>query len=86
MPDAEEGRSYGVAALRYRGKPLLGMAAAQEHLSLYPFSAEVLAQHGDALVGLNVSKGTIRFTADQSVPLEVLTRIVQDRVREIDAA
>jgi hypothetical protein len=35
VPDAEEGRSYGMPAFRYKRKPLLGFAALKDHLSLY---------------------------------------------------
>ena len=31
-------RATALAALIYRGKPLLGFRAAQRHLSVYPFS------------------------------------------------
>lgn len=36
VPEAGQGRSYGMAALTYRGKPLLGFAAAKQHLSDLP--------------------------------------------------
>ena len=38
VPDAEEGRSYGMPAFRYKRKPLLGFAARKDHLtvSVYP--------------------------------------------------
>jgi ribosomal protein L9 len=37
-----EGASYGMAALKYRQKPLLGFRAAQQHLSIFPFSSDVV--------------------------------------------
>jgi uncharacterized protein YdhG (YjbR/CyaY superfamily) len=43
VPDAEEGRSYGLPAFRYKRKPLLGFAALKDHLSLFPFSPQVVA-------------------------------------------
>jgi len=33
VPDAEEGRSYGLPAFRYKRKPLLGFAALKDHLN-----------------------------------------------------
>ena len=39
VPAAEQGTSYGMAALKYRGKPLLGFRAAKDHLSVFPFSS-----------------------------------------------
>jgi uncharacterized protein YdhG (YjbR/CyaY superfamily) len=32
---------YGMAALKYRQKPLLGFVAAKHHLSIFPFSPRV---------------------------------------------
>jgi uncharacterized protein YdhG (YjbR/CyaY superfamily) len=61
VPDAEQGTSYGMAALKYRGKPLLGFAAAKRHLSIFPFSPQVVDGVRDRLSGYELSKGTIRF-------------------------
>src|SRR5687768_5552556 len=63
VPDAEEGTSYGLPALTYRSKPLLGFQAAKRHLSVYPFSSEALDTVRERLAGFATSKGTIRFTA-----------------------
>jgi uncharacterized protein YdhG (YjbR/CyaY superfamily) len=36
-PDAEEGTSYGMAALRYRGRPLISVIRTKEGYSSFPF-------------------------------------------------
>ena len=69
---------------RYHGKPLLGFAAAKGHLSLYPFSPQVLEAVAPQLDGYKRSKGTLRFTADRPLPAQVVTEIVQRRMAEID--
>ena len=86
VPDAEQGTSYGVPALRYRGKPLLGFAAAKSHLSIYPFSPGVVDLVRSRLGGYSVSKGTIRFATDHPLPDDVVTDIVRLRRDEIDGA
>jgi hypothetical protein len=48
VPGAEEGRSYGMPAFRYRRKPLLGFAALKDHLSLFPFSPHVVVESRSA--------------------------------------
>jgi uncharacterized protein YdhG (YjbR/CyaY superfamily) len=83
VPEAEQGSSYGVAALRYRGKPLIGFADAKTHLSVFPFSPAVVAQVRDRLAGYSVSKGTIRFSEDHPLPAEVVSDIVRFRRDEI---
>ena len=37
VPAAEEGMSYGMAAMRYRGSPLISARATAQHIGLYPF-------------------------------------------------
>jgi uncharacterized protein YdhG (YjbR/CyaY superfamily) len=85
VPDATEGRSYGVPAFRYQGKPLLGFAIHKGHLGLYPFSPAVLTGVADRLGSHSHSKGSIRFSPDHPVPSDVLTDLVLGRMREIDA-
>lgn len=86
VPEAVEDLSYGTPALRYRGSPLIGVRVGAKHLSLFPFSPDVVAAVASRLAGYSLSKGTIRFTADQPVPADVLDAIVELRRAEIDAA
>jgi uncharacterized protein YdhG (YjbR/CyaY superfamily) len=83
VPDAEQGTSYGMAALRHRGKPLLGFLAAKQHLSVYPFSPPVIDAVRDRLDGFELSKGTIRFTVDRPLPEDVVRDVVRLRAAEI---
>ncbi|HEX8868905.1 MAG TPA: DUF1801 domain-containing protein [Lentzea sp.] len=82
-PDAEQGTSYGMAALRYRGKPLLGFKAAKDHLAVFPFSPAAVDAVRDRLTGFSLSKGTIRFTADTPLPDDVVRDLVRHRLDEI---
>jgi uncharacterized protein YdhG (YjbR/CyaY superfamily) len=86
VPDAEEGKSYGMPAFIYAGRPLLGFRAAQKHLSIFPFSAAAIEGVSDRLDGFDLAKGTIRFTADHPVPQTVLTDLIRHREREITAS
>jgi uncharacterized protein YdhG (YjbR/CyaY superfamily) len=83
---AEEGRSYGMAALRYRGRPLISVVAAKHGYSLFPFSSEIVEGVVADLPGFESTKGGIRFTDAHPIPDEVYDRIVRDRRNEIDAA
>ena len=83
-PDATEGTSYGMAALLLAGRPLLGMRAARGHLSLFPFSPEVVEAVAGRLAGFALSKGTIRFTAAEPLPEDVLREVVRLRRAEIE--
>lgn len=84
VPDAEEGVSYGLPAFRYRGRPLLGVRAGKNHLSVFPFSPEAVDAAREALAGFDLSKGTVRFTPDAPVPDAALEELLRHRVREIE--
>jgi uncharacterized protein YdhG (YjbR/CyaY superfamily) len=83
VPDAEEGRSYGMPAFRYKRKPLLGFAALKDHLSLFPFSPRVVAAVKGRLAGYDLSKGTIRFTEATPIPEELIRELLDLRLAEI---
>jgi uncharacterized protein YdhG (YjbR/CyaY superfamily) len=86
VPDAEEGKSYGVPAFLYSGRPLLGFSAAKKHLSIFPFSPEAIEAVQDRLAGFDLAKGTIRFSAERPVPDDVLADLVRARMEEITAS
>lgn len=83
VPEAEQGTSYGMAALKYNKKPLLGFLAAKHHLSIFPFSSRAVDAVRGRLTGFELSKGTIRFTAATPVPDEVIGEMVRHRMEEI---
>ncbi len=86
VPDAEEGSSYGMAALRYRGRPLFAAVETKDHLSVFPFSPAAVDAVAPELEGYSLSKGTIRFSPQQPLPAGVVDRLVELRRAEIDAA
>jgi uncharacterized protein YdhG (YjbR/CyaY superfamily) len=85
-PDADQGTSYAMPALKYKQKPLLGFAAAKRHLSIFPFSSRVIDAVRDRLTGFDLSKGTIRFSVDKPLPDDVVRDVVELRVAEIDGS
>ena len=78
VPDVEETISYGIPTFKHRGKYVLYFAALKHHLSVYPTVGAVEATGG--------TKGTFRFTAADPVPEEVVTAIVEHRLRTITGA
>lgn len=86
VPEAQPGTSYGMAALLYRNKPLIGFRAAQRHLSIFPFSSRVVDAVRGRLVGFDLSRGTIRFTVAAPPADDDVREIVRLRMAEIAAA
>ncbi len=86
VPGLDEGMSYGMPALRYRGRPLLSVRQTREHLGYYPFSPAVVDAVSAELAGFSLSKGTVRFSLEQPLTPVVVDRMILARRDEIDAA
>jgi uncharacterized protein YdhG (YjbR/CyaY superfamily) len=86
VPDVEEGTSYGLAAYRYRGRPLVTVAVGARGCTAYPFSADATASVLATLDGFDATKGGIRFTVERPLPPEAFDALVRERRAEIDAA
>ena len=84
VPDAEESKSYGMPAFKYKKRPLLGFSASKKHLSVFPFSPAAIDAARGALAGFDVSKGTVRFTPDKPIPESALDQLLRHRLREIE--
>ncbi len=77
---AEEKISYQMPAFAENGV-LVWFAAWKEHLGLYP-TPSAIREFAHELTGYEQSRGAIRFPLDQAMPLGLIRRIVQFRVRE----
>ncbi|GAB3804373.1 hypothetical protein GCM10028798_24600 [Humibacter antri] len=84
VPDAVEGRSYGMPVLLYRGKGLISTMQAKAHLAIYPFSGKVVARVADRLAGYSHSSGAIRFSVEHPLPPDVLDDVLLFRAQEVD--
>lgn len=82
-PDATEAISYNMPAFRLGGRFLVSYEAFKRHYSLFPWSDDMVAELGEEMQPYAVGKGTIRFPADEPIPLELVTRIIEIRNREV---
>lgn len=73
-----------MAALRHGGRPLLGFRAGKEHVSVFPFGPEAVDAVRERPAGFELSKGTVRFTADHPLPDGVAADLVRRRPAEIE--
>ena len=79
-PDAEEVISYRMPAYKYHGI-LVYFAAYKNHIGFYPTSSgiETFKKELSAFKG---SKGTVQFPIDKTLPLELISKIVEFRVHK----
>src|SRR5438045_5353558 len=75
-PKAEEGISYGLAAFRLNGRPLVAFGATANHCAFYSMSSTTVGAFKDELKDFATSKGTIRFAADKPMPAALVRKLV----------
>jgi uncharacterized protein YdhG (YjbR/CyaY superfamily) len=81
-PRAEECISYGLAAFRLDGRPLVAFGAWANHCAFYPMSARTVKTFQDLLKNFETGKGTIRFTANKPLPMALVKKLVKARIAE----
>jgi len=83
VKEAEEIVSYGMPGFNYKGKYLIGFYVFNNHLSLFPTAKPINALKSK-LNNYKLSKGTIQFTLDNTVPESLIRKLILYRVEEID--
>jgi len=82
VPKAEECISYGLAAFKLDGKPLVAFGAGKNHCAFSPMSSTTVATLAKELKKSDTSKGTIRFPADGLLPAALVRKLVKAPVLE----
>ncbi len=80
-PMAVEDISYRMPAYRYKGI-LVYFAAFRDHYSLFPASVSLMRAHAAELKPYVASKGTIHFQFDKPLPVNLVKRLVRERIAE----
>lgn len=80
-PEAVETISYGMPTFKYQGKPLVYFAAFKNHIGLYslPTGNEAFKEE---FARYKTGKGSVQFPLNEPMPLALITRVVEFRVRE----
>ncbi len=79
-PDALEVISYNMPAYKLNGM-LLYFAAHKNHIGLYPMASGIEA-FKDELTKYETSKGTVQFPHNKSLPVTLIKKIIQFRVKQ----
>ncbi len=86
VPKAEECISYGLAAFKLDGKPLVAFGASAHHCAFFPMNSTTVKEFKDELKDYDTSKGTIRFQANKPLPVALVRKLVKARIAENEAA
>jgi uncharacterized protein YdhG (YjbR/CyaY superfamily) len=81
-PDAEEVITYKMPGFKAHGTFLVSYDAYKAHFSLFPASQAVVDELGDEVAPHVKGRGTLQFPAKEPLPLDLIRRIVEIRVRE----
>ena len=79
-PKAEEAISYQIPTFRLNGN-LIHFAAYKNHIALYP-APRAVEKFKKELERYGSSKATIKFPFDAPVPYDLITKIVEFRVKQ----
>lgn len=84
-PEAEEAIKYGMPTFVVNGRNALHMAAFKRHISLYGSTKEMEAAV-EGLAAHASGRGTLQFPNDEPLPLPLIKRAVEARIKERDSA
>ncbi|MFT0846873.1 DUF1801 domain-containing protein [Actinomycetaceae bacterium L2_0104] len=81
-PDAAESFTYGMIGWKLRGRPLVYVGGFAKHTGLYatPSGHEAFAEE---FATYKRGKGSVQFPLDEPFPVELIRRVVDYRVREV---
>lgn len=79
-PGATETISYQMPTFDLDGRHLVYFAGYKKHVGVYP--VPIASEELPELAEYEAGKGTARFPLDRPMPLDLITRIVEFRIRE----
>lgn len=83
LPHTLETISYNMPAFKVEGKAIAGYAYFKNHCSYLPHSGSVLPQLREDLADYQWSKGTLKFPVDETLPKELVRRLVEVRLAQL---
>jgi uncharacterized protein YdhG (YjbR/CyaY superfamily) len=78
---AEEGISYGIAAVSLEGRFIVWFAGWKRYISLYPIPSGDAALNAE-LAPYLAGRGTLKFPLGKPIPFDLIGRVTAELVRE----
>lgn len=75
IPNAEEGISYAIPAIKHDGHSIVYFAGYKNHVSIYPIPKGNAAYQAD-VDAYRAGKGTMRFPLNKPLPHDIITQTV----------
>ncbi len=82
VPEATEGFMYGLVGYKLHSKPLVYFGGFKHHVGFYatPNGHEAFAED---FAKYKQGKGSVQFPNDQSLPIELIERVIMHRKRQL---
>jgi uncharacterized protein YdhG (YjbR/CyaY superfamily) len=75
----EESMVYHMPSYKKEGGEVaVAFASQKNYISLYILKEDVMNQHREALVGLNLGKGCIRYRKPEQIDFEIVKNLLKD--------
>ena len=84
VPDVAETISYRMPTFKYRGRPLVALAASKDNCALH-LMGYIPSELNADLERYDTGKGTIRFPSDRPLPAALVRRVVKVRMAQVEA-
>ncbi len=84
VPGVGQRTSYNMPTYVYREKGLASIVVHKAHIGWYPHSGTVIEPLGKLVESYSFSPGTLRFTPEQPLSDEIVLRLLDSRMHEID--
>ena len=84
-PRLEQVIAWNSPQFKLNGKNVAGLCAFKSHLTFSPQSAEVMSALADDLADYVTSKSSFQFAMDTPLPKSLITKLIQARIKEIEA-
>jgi len=81
-PDATEAISYGMAAFKLDGRPLVYFSGWEKHIGFYALPSGTAAFQIQ-LEPYKTGKGSAQFPLDRPIPYDLIKQMVKFRVQEV---
>lgn len=82
-PEAREVIAYNMPAVRIGDRFLASYEAYKDHYSIFPWTERMREELGDAVEPYIHGKGTLRFPANDPIPMVLVRRIIEIRLGEV---
>ena len=83
FPEATVKIAWNVPQIQLSGKYVFGIAAAKNHISLSPWSHEVMAKEIERLAPYEPTKALFRVPVDWDVDEALITDLIKGRIAEL---